>query len=120
MPFLGIRIGVPGTYLGGASTPTNPNAPQTTAFLARANAVTTLDGTHTAAYTALINGGVADGWFQKMDMLMIYATQSSGVALLNLPNSTYTAMAGAGLSFSADVGRAGSGNLDRTISGISA
>lgn len=67
------------------------DAPQTTAFLARANAITTLDTTHTNAYKALINGGVADGWFQLMDFFFIGATQSSGVSLLNLCNSTVTA-----------------------------
>lgn len=64
---------------------------QATTFLARANAVTTLDATHTNAYSNLICGGVLDGWWAKLDVFHVYATQSSGVALLNLPNTTYTA-----------------------------
>lgn len=85
------------------------DAAETTAFLARANAVTTLDATHTAAYKALINGGVADGWFQKMDLLFIGATQSEGVALLNLPSATYDASTT--VFFTADVGFDASGTF---------
>jgi hypothetical protein len=65
--------------------------PQAPAFLARANAITALDGTHTIAYTNLICGLVADGVWPKFDVLMVFATQSSGVSLLNLTNATYSA-----------------------------
>jgi hypothetical protein len=65
--------------------------PQAPAFLARANAITALDGTHTIAYTNSICGLVADGVWPKFDVLMVFATQSSGVSLLNLTNATYSA-----------------------------
>jgi hypothetical protein len=50
--------------------------PQAPAFLARANAITALDGTHTIAYTNSICGLVADGVWPKFDVLMVFATQS--------------------------------------------
>lgn len=104
LPLLGAGAGSSGTA----------DAPQTTAFLARANAVTTLDATHTNAYKALINGGVADGWFQKMDLLFICATQSQGVALLNLPSATYTAT-NVNALFVVDIGFNGNGQIDGRV-----
>lgn len=102
------QVAVYGAVVSGGPTPLS-------AFLTRANAVTTLDGTHTSAYTALINGGVSDGWWSKLDVLMIYATQSSGVALLNLVNATYTATAGAGLAFVTDRSFGGNGTTDQLV-----
>jgi hypothetical protein len=104
----GCGFGHLGGALGGAGNG-GGDAPQTTAFLARANAVTTLDATHTNAYKALINGGVADGWFQKLDLLFIFATQSSGVALLNLPSATYSAAGVSSPTFTVDRGFTGNG-----------
>lgn len=111
MPFLGVRVGMP--MLSGPVSAA-PDAAQTTAFLARANAVTTLDATHTNAYRALINGLVnttaTEGGtlFARFDILMSFATESSGVALLNLVNSTYAATNN-GTTFTADRGFAGTG-----------
>lgn len=88
---------------------------QATAFIARANAVTTLNGTYTTAYTNLICGLVnttaTEGGtlYARYDILMLYASQSSGVALLNLPNSTYTAT-NSGCTFTANVGFAAPGS----------
>lgn len=83
------------------------DAPQTTAFLARANAITTLDATHANAYTALINGGVSDGWFAKLDLLYIFGTQSNGVALLNLIQNQYNGSIVGSPTFTADQGFTG-------------
>jgi len=57
-------------------------------FLARTSG---LDGTHTSAYQALIDGLVADGVWAKLDMLHIYATQNSTTANLNLIGNIYNA-----------------------------
>jgi hypothetical protein len=51
------------------------------AFLARTSG---LDATHRNAYTALIDGLVADGVWARFDMLHVYATQDVTTALLNL------------------------------------
>ncbi len=60
-------------------------------FLARTSG---LDGTHTTAYTNLICGLIADGVWQKLDMLHIYATQNSTTALLNLVQNAYNGTCG--------------------------
>lgn len=76
---------------------------EVTQFLAR---TTSLDGTHTAAYTALIDGLVADGIWSKLDALYIFATQDTTNALLNLKSSSYTPTIVGGLTFTADDGYA--------------
>ncbi len=62
-------------------------SPEASQFLAR---TTSLDGTHTAAMTALIDGLVADGVWAKLDVLYIFATQNETNALLNVKSSLYT------------------------------
>ncbi len=57
------------------------NSGHAAAFLARAS---TLDGTHTTAYTNLLNSLDGHALSCKLDMLHVYATQNSTVALLNL------------------------------------
>lgn len=83
---------------------------QATAFIARANAITALDGTHTTAYTNLICGLVTDGVFSKFDVLNIWATQSSGVALLNLVGTSFSpSVASNSPTFTVDRGYTGNG-----------
>lgn len=98
----------------------------TTNFLARVvSAGVTLDGTHTSAYKALLNGLTTDGLFNSdgtsnfFDILYIYATNDSGggttTALLNLANSTFSGTNTGGLSFTADLGFTGTGTLNTFI-----
>ena len=65
-----------------------PMSAEAAAFLARTSG---LDTTHTNAYTALIDGLVADGIWAKLDMLHIYATQNATTANLNLVGNIYNA-----------------------------
>jgi antitoxin component of RelBE/YafQ-DinJ toxin-antitoxin module len=76
-----------------------------------------LDATHTNAYTALINGLVADGIWAKLDVLHVYATQNQTTALLNLVSTSYNGLAlGATLpTFTADRGFLG--GVDAAFSG---
>jgi len=82
-------------------TLTSTTSAEVSQFLAR---TTGLDGTHTAAYTALIDGLVADGIWAKLDALYIFATQSTANALLNLKSSSYTPAITGSLTFTADDG----------------
>jgi len=81
-------------------TPYNPAS----LFLARTSG---LDATHTSAYTTLVNGLVADGVWNKLDALYIFATQDSATALLNLKSSSYNCTAVNGPTFTADRGFTG-------------
>jgi hypothetical protein len=74
------------------------------AFLQRTSG---LDATHVSAYTALINGLVADNVWFKLDMLHIYATQDSTTALLNLVSTNYGGVANGSPTFTADRGFTG-------------
>jgi hypothetical protein len=100
---------VPDWPPGGGST-----SPEAGAFLAR---TTGLDAPHTSAYTALIDGLVADGIWAKLDMLHIYATQDSTTALLNLVSTNYngTALGSPLPSFTADRGYTGSSGNSTSI-----
>ena len=82
-------------------------------FLARTSG---LDTTHVNAYTALIDGLVADGVWSKFDVLRIYATQNSTTALLNLKSSSFTAVTHGSPSFTADRGFTGVDFQPRFIS----
>src|SRR5262245_58714994 len=73
-------------------------------FLARTSG---LDTAHTNAYTALIDGLVADGIWSKLDLLHIYATQDSTNALLNLISSSFTGITHGSPTFTADRGFTG-------------
>lgn len=89
---------------------TQGDFPDTTNFLTRANAITTLDGTHTSAYKALINGLNSDfgnSLSTKLDFLYIFCTQSTGVAVLNLVSSSFTASLVGAPAFVADQGYTG-------------
>jgi hypothetical protein len=70
-------------------------------FLARTSG---LDTTHTNAYTALINGLVADGVWAKLDALYVFATQDTTNALLNLVSTNYTPTVVVTPTFTADRG----------------
>jgi len=74
------------------------------AFLARTSG---LDGTHTTAYTNLINGLDTDGIFSKLDLLHIYATQDSTTALLNLVSTSFGGTANGSPTFTVDRGFTG-------------
>lgn len=99
------------TLLGVGTPPTaGGDAAATTAFLARVAAIpVTLDGTHLAAYKALINGLMSDSIFASLDALYILSTQSSAtgdnmhVARLNLISTSYS-LTGTGMTFVADRG----------------
>lgn len=75
-------------------------------FLARTSG---LDATHTNAYTALIDGLVADGIWAKLDRLCIFATQNQTTALLNLVSSSYGGITHNSPTFTADRGFTGNG-----------
>jgi hypothetical protein len=89
--------GMPVCYDGGPSS-------QTLQFLARTSG---LDATHTSAYTALIDGLVADGVWSKFDVLYIYATQNTATAQLNLISSSYPATLNGAPAFTVDRGYTG-------------
>jgi hypothetical protein len=96
-------FGVPVTFeIGGVVTP--PTSAEAAAFLARTSG---LDATHTSAYTALIDGLVADGLWPKLDVLHIYATQNTATAQLNLVSGSYPASLNGSPAFTADRGYTG-------------
>lgn len=70
-------------------------------FLARAGA---LDATHVNAYTALIDGLVADGLWSLLDCLYIFATDTKANAKLNLKSSSFPVVENGTVSFTADQG----------------
>lgn len=82
------------------------DAAQTIAFLARTSG---LSGTETNAYRALINGLVSDGTFSLLDILYIFATNTTTTANLNLISTSFGITSAAAPSFSADHGYTGNG-----------
>jgi hypothetical protein len=107
--------------LGGALTPTQslalynrlntymtaivvPQPSASAAFLARTSG---LDATHTNAYTALIDGLVADGTWPKFDGLWMLATQDATTAGLNLKSTCCTITPVGSPTFTADRGYTG-------------
>ncbi len=90
-------------FMGGSQAP----SAQAIAFLNRAGA---LSSEYKDAYINLINGGVTDGWFGKLDALYVFAAPDSGTALLSLINSTFNASNSAvPASFTAGQGFTGNG-----------
>lgn len=83
-----------------------------TAFMARANALVTVDAGHISKYRALINGLNSDfggALATKLDALYVFKTQASpsnGLALLNLVQNAYD-VTQHGCSFTADSGFTG-------------
>jgi hypothetical protein len=100
---LGIAAGV-GSATGAGSS--NVVGTRNTAgeFIARTSG---LDSTHTTAYTDLIDGLIADGVWSKLDVLYIFATSSTGNALLNLISTSFTGTSHGSPSFAADRGYTG-------------
>lgn len=78
-----------------------PACSQATAFIARTSGLNTL---HQNAYTALICGLVSDGVFAKLDVLHVYASQTSANALLNLPSSSFNGVTNGSPVFTTDRG----------------
>lgn len=79
---------------------------QATTFLARTSG---LDAAHTAAYTNLICGLVANGLWSGFDFLYVFSTQDATTAGLNLVSTSYTATPTSSPTFTADRGYAGNG-----------
>jgi len=98
--------GMPVTYSTVADypPPSGGTSAEATAFLARTSG---LDATHTNAYTALIDGLVADGIWAKLDVLYIYATDTSVNAVLNLVSTNYNGTISGSPTFTADRGFTG-------------
>lgn len=78
-----------------------------TAFLAR---TTGMNATHQTAYQNLICGLVTDGVWSKLDILYIFATQTSTIAQLNLVSSSFNATIVGSPTFTADLGYNGTDN----------
>jgi hypothetical protein len=98
------QILLTGVGASGGTAPVTGSCSQSTAFFGRAGSIDTI---HHNAYDALICNGVTDGWFTKLDVFYVFATQTSSQAVLNLVSSSYNATGmGSGHSptFTADVG----------------
>jgi hypothetical protein len=107
--------------LGGTSGGGGGGCAQATTFLARA---TGMDSTHNTAFTTMICGLVTDGVItgsmagsvisgatacgSPLDVFYIFATDTSGHALLNLCSTGFTATNTNSLAFTADSGFLGS------------
>jgi hypothetical protein len=89
---------------------------EASAFLARANAVATIDPAHTAAYSDLICGLVEDRTYSRLDALYVLATQSDGgspgdgIAKLNLIKDSFNLVGHGTYAFGADKGAACDGS----------
>ena len=87
----------------------SPTSTESSNFLARTSG---LNNTHKTRYDALISGLVTDGDYTKLDVLYVWATDTTTNALLNLaPNASYNGtVVGTPTSFTADVGYTGDGS----------
>lgn len=85
------------------------------AFIARTSG---LNATHINAYYALIDGGVADGWFTKLDALYVFATANSTTALLNLVTNAFNLTTNGTMTFTADSGYVSAGTPSYLDSGF--
>lgn len=99
MPLLTTGVGKFPAIAGGGG-----DSAEYTAFIARTSG---LDGTHTSAYQALINGLVSDSLWSKFDLLYIFATQDSTTAKLNLISTSFGITENGSPNFSADNGYIG-------------
>lgn len=79
---------------------------EATNFIARTSG---LNGAHQTNYTNLICGLVTDGIFSKLDVLYIFATDTTTNALLNLKSSSFNGTVVGALTFTADTGYTGTG-----------
>lgn len=80
---------------------------EVTQFLARA---TGMNGTHVSAFTALIDGLVADAVWSSLDALWIVATDTEAHAKMNLKSSSYSILETGTMPWTADVGYSGTGS----------
>jgi hypothetical protein len=67
----------------------------------------TFDTTHKNAYRTLIDGLVSDSLWNSLDILYIFATDTSSNALINLKSSSFTAAVVGAVTFTADQGFTG-------------
>jgi hypothetical protein len=80
------------------------NCAQYTSFLAR---TTSVDVAHRGAYQKLICNLVTQGVWAKLDVMYVFATNSSSNALLNLKSSSFTATVNGAPGFAVDGGYTG-------------
>lgn len=90
------------------------DAAETTAFLARADAITSVGATERAAYKALINGLVTDGNFSILKALWIRITDTEAHSLLNLASSSFNLTKNGTFGFTANAGGLGGGGYFST------
>lgn len=88
----------------GCTNTTNTGLTPAQAFIARTGVI---NYKHRAAYSDLINGLIADAVWPKLDLLYVFATQSSAAALLNLVSTNYTPLVNGSPAFVADRGYTG-------------
>jgi hypothetical protein len=91
---------------------------ETTAFLARADASTTLTEPYRTAIRNLINGMVADGDFSLMEFFYFFATDTQTHALLDLTTHAKNGTTHGTISFSAGHGYTGDGSTFYIDSGF--
>ncbi len=111
----------PGTFqnraaLDGSASAACVPGTNATNFLARASG---LDAAHIEAYCVLINGLDTDGLFTSFDALYMFATDTTGNAVLSLINATYNATLNNGPTFAANAGYTGNGSNMEISSGYS-
>ena len=98
------------TTLLGAGKPAaggfTPSCTESSNFIARTSG---LDNTHKTNYDTLICGLVTDGIFTKLDVLYVFATDTTTNALLNLKSSSFNGTVTGSLTFNANVGYTGTG-----------
>jgi hypothetical protein len=90
-------------------------SPEATQFLAR---ITDPGTTRKNAYAALIDGGVADGWWVKLSGLWILAADIAANALVNLKSSTGNLTATGSPAFSPNHGYTGDGLAANLATGV--
>jgi hypothetical protein len=103
------------TIAGGGGGGGGGPCSQYTTFIARTSGTS---GTEQAAYQAMICGMVTDGTWTLLDVLYIFATNTTTTAALNLVSTSYTATVHGTLTFSADHGWTGDGSTGYLDSGF--
>jgi hypothetical protein len=94
---------------GGCGGGGGGDAAATTAFLARADAITTVGSAERAAYKTLINGLVTDGNLALLDALYIFATDTAAHANLNIVQNAFNLTQSGSVTFTIDAGYTGDG-----------
>lgn len=83
------------------TVPSATGCAESTSFIARTSG---MDTTHQTAFSTLICSLVSNGVWAKLDVLYVFATNSSANALLNLKSSSYAGTANGSPTFTADAG----------------